>query len=231
MTRRRAALLAATVMVVWPACSDSDERTLPGRASPESESEAAPTRGAEASPEEEIENALARFNRSVKDEDARSTANLLDRDTIRYLKRLRNHVGSAGRGRIAKLTPWEKLALTGLRTDFDERTLGALSVEGFLDHVLDYEEIFLPFERLELQRVRVEGSRAVAIVDVARLRLKLERSRGSWRIDARPLFYRVDEGLRGIARDRGHTVDEQVLRFGERITAYRLTPDVWEKPR
>jgi hypothetical protein len=217
-------------MVLWPACSDSDERTLPGRASPGAEPAATPT--PQASPEEEIAQTLERFTTSVKDEDARSTANLLDRDTIRYLKRLRRHVGSAGPAQIARLTPWEKLALTGLRTDFDEKTLGALSVEGFLDHMMDYEEIFLAFERFEPRRLRVEGSRAVAIMDVPRprLRLELERSRGSWRIDARALFYRVDEGLALWAKGRGRTVDEQILRFAEDITAYGVLPDVWEKP-
>ena len=78
----------------------------------------------------------------------------------------------------------------------------------------------------------MEGSLAVGIMDVPRprLRLELERSRGSWRIDARPLFYRVDEGLALWAKRRGHTVDEQILRFAERITRYGVMPDVWEKP-
>lgn len=222
------AALALVLAVSAAGCAADETSGEPG-------AEASPSEAPEPelSPKKEIAKALARFNTSVKDEDARSTAHLLDRDTIRYLKRLRRHVGSAGPGQIARLTPWERLVVTGLRTDFDETTLGALSVEGFLDHMLDYEEIFLPFARLEPRRVRVEGSLAVGIMDVPgpRLRLELERSRGSWRIDVRPLFYRVDESLALLARQRyGRTVDDQILRFAEQITRYRVPRDVWEKP-
>jgi hypothetical protein len=40
MTRRSVAVLAAAVMVLWPACGESDEQVLPGRASPGAEAAA-----------------------------------------------------------------------------------------------------------------------------------------------------------------------------------------------
>lgn len=227
---RALAGLAAGCLALGASCAGSDEQALPGRASSEPSAPASPAPDAEPSPEKEIAKVLARFTRAVKDEDARTTANLVDRKTIRYLKRLQDDVGSAGPGRIARLSPWEKLALTGLRTDFDEETLGALSVEGFLDHLLDYEEIFLPYEKLDPKRIRVDGSRATVKLDLPRGRLRFQRAGGSWRLDARRLFHEVDENLVRLARQRGWTVDELVLRLGERITLYRLTPDVWEDP-
>jgi hypothetical protein len=61
--------------------------------------------------------------------------------------------------------------------------------------------------------------------------LELELSGGSWKLDARPLFHRVDENLASLARQRGRAVDDQILRFAEQITLYRVPRDVWEKPR
>ena len=45
--KRGVAVLAATVMVLWPACGESDEQALPGRASPGAGAgpTAAPTEG------------------------------------------------------------------------------------------------------------------------------------------------------------------------------------------
>lgn len=227
--RRAAAALAVVVAVAAGGCS-SDEPSAPRAEATAGTSSSSLAKEPEASPKREVVKALARFTRSVRDEDARTTANLLDRHTIRYLKRLQRHVGSAGPAQIARLTPWEKLVVTGLRTDFDEKTLGALSVEGFLDHMLDYEEIFLPFDLTEPERVRIQGSRAVVTAGLSKARLELELAGGSWKLDARPLFYRVDEGLASVAGQRGRSLDDQVLRFAEQITRYRIPRDVWEKP-
>lgn len=222
-------LVAAAFVCVG--CAESDEQDLARRASPSAEADATPEPEREPSPKKEVAKALARFTRSVKAEDAGSTSNVLDLDTVRYLKRLRRDVGTAGPGRIARLSPWDKLALTGLRTDFDDATLGALSVEGFLGYLLDYEEIFLPYEKVTPKRIRVDGPKAVVTLrGRARWRPRLELVRGSWRLDARPLFRDVDRSLARVARLRGMTVDDLVLEFGEEITLYHVRRDVWKKP-
>lgn len=182
-----------------------------------------------APPEEQIVRVYGRFRREYDHASLYVAYRMLDRDTVRLLGRLQNATGRAGPEQIARLSLWEKLVVTTLRTDYSEDLLEGLSTQRFLGYVASYELFPIPKPDVTRQRVEVRGATAIASLGRGQ-RVRFDVEDGEWKVDMVPMIDNFSYLLRSNAGYDGVTVDQYVIETAEGATVNAVPADVWRKP-
>lgn len=224
----RGAAAACALAVLVAGCSSEPSGEPRAEATPTAAPSPSPTK--EPSPKVLAAEAFRRLQIAYKREDAGTTIRMFAPATLQALKRLKRVTVTGGPGEIARLSPWEKLVLTILRTDINEDLLEGLSLESFFGYgIYSYELDYFPTARLDPENVKITGPRtAVAVIGGSPVWFQLVD--GSWRVDARGIFEAASFVTRRMAKRQGRTTDEIVLSVAEVRTDLEVPPDVWEKP-
>ncbi|HYP24944.1 MAG TPA: hypothetical protein VEV43_15360, partial [Actinomycetota bacterium] len=135
----------------------------------------------------------------------------------------------AGRSEIEKLSVWQKLVLTTLRTDEDPQVIGALSPEAFLDYVFDYDFDYFPTARLRASSIKMT-SRKTAAVGIGSTVVWFQRVDGEWKVDCRGAFEAVSVITKRYAKKEGLTIRTTIFGLAEDFTTKVVPGDVWSKP-
>lgn len=222
------AAAAVAVAVLATGCSSGAPDEPRAKAAPTAAPSPSPTK--EPSPKVLAARAFRRLQIAYARQDGGTTMQMFAPATITALNRLHRVVVTGGPDEIARLSPWQKLVLTVLRTDIHEDLLEGLSTESFFAYaVYGYDLDYFPTARLDPKNVKITGPRtAVAIIGGSPVWFQLVD--GSWKVDARGIFEAASFVTRRMAKRQGRTVDEIVLAVAEVRTENALSPDVWQKP-
>ncbi|HYO61682.1 MAG TPA: hypothetical protein VEU29_07270 [Actinomycetota bacterium] len=221
---------AAAVAVTVLAAGCSSEGASEPRAEASATAAPSPSPANEPSPKVLAARAFRRLQIAYKREDSNSTIRMFAPATIKALDRLQRVVATGGPDEIARLTPWQKIVLTILRTDVHHDLLEGASPELFFGYgVYSYELDYFPSARLDPDNVKITGPRtAVAVIGGSPVWFQLVD--GEWKVDARGIFELGSFVARRMAKRQGRSVDEIVLAIAEVRSDNDLPPDVWEKP-
>ena len=146
-----------------------------------------------------------------------------------YLKKTKKAVATAGRAKIKKLSVWQKLVLTTLRTDLEADEIGALSRKQFLDHVFEYGLDYFPTARLRKRIIEVTGPRTAA-AGIGRGPIWFELVEGEWKVEVVGAFETLGNITKEFAKQEGHTIKRAILGLAEEFTRDVVPGDVWSKP-
>lgn len=176
-----------------------------------------------------IRKAFRKMQVAFKRKDARSAVGGMAPLSVRYLKMTQRAVATAGRSEIEKLSVWQKLVLTTLRTDEDPEVIGALSPEAFLDYVFDYDFDYFPTARLRASSIKMT-SRKTAAVGIGSTVVWFQRVDGEWKVDCRGAFEAVSVITKRYAKKEGLTIRTTIFGLAEDFTTNVVPGDVWSKP-
>lgn len=176
-----------------------------------------------------IRKAFRKMQVAFKRKDARSAVRGMAPLSVRYLKMTQRAVATAGRSEIEKLSVWQKLVLTTLRTDEDPEVIGALSPEAFLDYVFDYDFDYFPTARLRASSIKMT-SRKTAAVGIGSTVVWFQRVDGEWKVDCRGAFEAVSVITKRYAKKEGLTIRTTIFGLAEDFTTNVVPGDVWSKP-
>lgn len=228
-TARCAAAVILSISTVGCVSETADEPRT-GAAATSSAQPPSPSPTPETPPRELVAQAFRRLQIAVKRVDGGSSFNMLAPATRRSLNYLQRIVATGGPEAIARLSPWQKIVLTFLRTDYPLDLIEGLSTERFFGYAyftsgLDY----FPTNRLSPRNVKITGPRtAVAVIGGSPVWFQLVD--GSWRVDLRGVFELGSDVTRRLAERHGLTVEQVILAIAEDRTRKDVSPDVWEKP-
>lgn len=149
--------------------------------------------------------------------------------SIRYLKQTRRAIASAGRDEIEKLSVWQKLTLTTLRTDLDEEEIGGLSNEGLLGYVFEYKLDSFPSGRLRKRLIHMDGPRAATVATRGSL-VWFTVADGEWKVEVLGGFENVSRVTKDYAEREGLTIHRAILGLAEHLSNDVVPGDVWQEP-
>ncbi|MDQ4126171.1 MAG: hypothetical protein M3134_11330 [Actinomycetota bacterium] len=176
-----------------------------------------------------IVKAFRKMQRAFERKDARAILRHTGPLTIRYLKQTRRATASADRDEIMKLSVWQKLALTTLRTDLDEDEIAGLSNEDLLGYVFEYELDSFPSGRLRKRFVHMNGPRAATVATRGSL-LWFTVVDGEWKVEVLGGFENVSRVTKEYAEKEGLTIHSAILGLAEHLTKDVVPGDVWQEP-
>jgi hypothetical protein len=222
---------AALVLAVAVAGCASDEPGPPrdeaAATTPASSPSASETE--ETSPKVLIVQAFRKMQVSFKRKDARTAVRYMAPRSVKALKSLQRVTATGGPAQIEKLTIWQRLVLTMLRTDYDEGLLGGLSPEGFLDYVFSFDLNYFPAARLRTSSIEITGPRT-AVAVVGRSPVWFQLVDDQWKVDVRGVFEGVSLFTKRFAKRRGVSPDDVIRSVAEERTTGAVVPEVWDKP-
>ena len=133
--------LALALALIAGACSES--RPEP-KAAATPTPPPTPTPSPEPRAEVQITRAFDGFLAAVRRDDARSAIRFVDEDSVQYLTALERATSSAGPAAIERLSTYEKLVVTTLRTARGSQWIEGLSPQAFFAYLNGYRLVRIP---------------------------------------------------------------------------------------
>lgn len=176
-----------------------------------------------------IVKAFQEMQRAMRKDDAKEVLRRTGPLTIVYLKKTRKAIASAGRAEIAKLSVWQKLVLTTLRTDLDEQAIAEMSNADLLGYVFEYEYDSFPRGRLRKSLIHMNGRREATVATRGSL-VWFSVDDGEWKVEIVGGFENVSRVTKEYAQTEGIKVKTAIFGLAEEFTKNVVPGDVWQKP-
>lgn len=223
--------VALALALIAGACSESPPE--PGAAATPTPPPT-PTPSPEPRPEVLVTRAFDGFTAAIRRTDTRSAIRFVDDDSVEYLTALERATSSAGPGAIERLSTYEKLVVTTLRTARGSEWVEGLSPPAFLGYLIGYKLVRIP-KWLSIAPAGVEVSGRHAVVHLARhggrrLSVTFELRDGSWKVDVRKLLEVFGWQVDRISEKRGEDKTAVIYAVSSVLSGKLVDPEtVWDK--
>jgi hypothetical protein len=190
-----------------------------------------PSARPEAPPEVLVERTYHAFRRAVAARDAAAAFGLLSEDAVAYVASLARATAEAGPGAIETLTPFQRLTIAVVRTEWGT---SPLPPDEFLDRMFHATLVRMPPSARDPGPVRLRGDGAVIAFPPARgrrLRVTFELGDGAWTIGAHHIFEVGSWGLEGVVATTGQDMDDSILGVAGALADEKVTAAIWKRPR